>query len=281
MKPTFTKPTTDEELIAYHLGELPRWRRMQMRRRLERDEELAAQSEEIAATLRVFCCDPAPVVSDAMLESSWQRVRGSLGVLEAPQRSRNGWAWATVAASLVAVVLLAVVAETHGGLTGPPPPKTAVNGSDSPKSWSQKLLTELHRNKPGAQPYNNRPGPLTTAPVDAVAEDPALATHLDTAERVLTEVSHTDGPLQPATREQVHRLLLENALYHQSAEQRGDRTTAAVIDDLGRVLISLDAEPLSAEQKERERDPDAFRLQMNLGGVLLDLRILHHNPDSQ
>jgi hypothetical protein len=275
------KPTNDEELIAYHLGELSRWRRMQMRRRLERDEELAAQSEEIVATLRAFCCDPAPVVSEAAVERSWQRVRGSLGVLEAPRRSRV-WAWSTASASLVAVLLLAVVFETHGVLVGPPPqPKTAANDSGSPKNWSQRLLAELHRNKPGAQPYNNRPGPLTTAPVDAVAEDPALATHLDTAERVLTEVSHTDGPLQPETREQVHRLLLENAIYHQSAEQRGDGATAAVIDDLGRVLISLDAEPLNAEQKERERNPDAFRLQMNLGGVLLDLRILHHNSDSQ
>jgi hypothetical protein len=272
------KRTTDEELMAYHLGDLSRWRRMQMHRGLERDAELAAQSEEIAATLRAFCCDPAPVVSDAMVEHSWQRVRGSLGVLEAPRRSRV-WVWSTASASIVAVLLLAVVAETHG-LIGwpPPPPKTTASDSGSPKNWSQKLLAELHR-KPVAQPYNNRPGPLTTAPVDAVAEDPALATHLDTAERVLTEVSHTNGPLQPETREQVHRLLLENAVYHQSAEQRGDRATAAVIDDLGRVLISLDAEPLSAEQKER--DPDAFRLQMNLGGVLLDLRILHHNSDSQ
>ena len=119
------------------------------------------------------------------------------------------------------------------------------------------------------KPYNNRPGPLTTEPVDVVADDPALAAHLDTAERLLTEVSHTDGPLQPETREQVRRLMLSNAVYHRTAEQHGDLATAAVIDDLGRVLISLDAEPA--------HDPDALRVHMNLGGVLLDLRILHHN----
>jgi hypothetical protein len=104
-----------------------------------------------------------------------------------------------------------------------------------------------------------------------------LALHLDAAERVLTEVSHTDGPLRPETREQVDRLLLENAMYYQSAEQHGDMETAAVIDDLGRVLTSLDAEPLDAERKHQGSDPDAFRLQMDLGGVLLDLRILHHS----
>src|SRR6185312_12042264 len=41
------KTVREEDLIAYHLGELSRWQRMQMRRRLERDPELAAESEEI------------------------------------------------------------------------------------------------------------------------------------------------------------------------------------------------------------------------------------------
>ena len=147
------------------------------------------------------------------------------------------------------------------------------------KTWSASLLDELHRHK--REQVNQRPGPLTTAPVDAVAEDPALAAHLDSAERVLTEVSHVDGPLPQETRAQVHSLLLENAVYRQSAELRGDMATAVVIDDLGRVLISLDAEPQAAaggaKGQAAAQEADAFRLQLNIGGVLLDLRILHHN----
>jgi hypothetical protein len=38
------------------------------------------------------------------------------------------------------------------------------------------------------------------------------------------------------------------------------------------VLISLDAEP-----QESARDADAVRLQVGIGSVLFDLRILHHN----
>ena len=216
------KTVGEEDLIAYHLGELSRWKAMRMRRRLERDPVLAAESEEIAATLRVFCCGPAPAVSDAMVERSWERVRGSLGVLEAPPRSKRVWAWSTAGAGAAAVILLAVVTDVPGSHGGPPPVKTASNQIAAVKTWSQRLVDELHRHKAAAVPYNNHPGPLTTAPVDAVAEDPALATHLDTAERVLTEVSHTDGPLAEDTREQVHRLLLENAVYHQSAAQHGD-----------------------------------------------------------
>jgi len=272
------KTILEEDLIAYHLGELSWWQSMQVRRRLEHDPLLAAESEEIAATLRVFCCDPAPAVSDAMVERSWERVRGSLGVLEAPRRSKRVWVWSTVGVCAAGVILFAVIADvpTSKGGGNHPPVQTVSNQVAAEKTWSQRLVDELHRHKAAPTPYNNHPGPLTTAPVDAVAEDPALATHLDTAERVLTEVSHAEGPLGQDTREQVHRLLLENAVYHQSAAQHGDMATAAVIDDLGRVLISLDAEPTLAET-QRAHDPDAFRLQMNLGGVLLDLRILHHN----
>jgi hypothetical protein len=268
------KTFSEEELIAHHLGELSWWKEKLLRRRLAVDVKFAADSEEIAATLRVFSSDPTPEVSEALLQRSWHRVRGSLGVLDSPPRSWRPWMWAAV--STIAVIAIAAIVAIPRIDTVKPSIETAENGVPQARTWSQRLLGELRRNKPDAEPYNHRPGPLTTAPVDAVAEDPALATHLDTAERVLTEVSHTDGPLQPETREQVHRLLLENAVYHQSAEQHGDMETAAVIDDLGRLLTSLDAEPLNVE-REQSANPGAIRLEVNLGGVLLDLRILHHN----
>jgi|GEM_PF-1105045 len=271
------KSVREEELIAYHLGEMSRWQRMQLRRQLERDADLAAESEEIAATLRAFAADSVMPETEAALDRSWERVRGSLGVLDSAPRSRKALLWAGAGVVAVGALALAVVMQLPSKHLPQPVVQTASNGAVAVKSWSQSLLQELHTHKPVATPFNNRPGPLTTAPVDAVAEDPQLAMHLDTAERVLTEVSHADGPLQQGTREQVHRLLLENAVYRQSAEQHGDMATAAVIDDLGRVLISLDAEPTSAEPQQRASDPDAFRLHMNIGGVLLDLRILHHN----
>jgi len=108
--------------------------------------------------------------------------------------------------------------------------------------------------------------------VDAIADDPAMAAHLDSAERVLTEVSHEDGPLPVEERVQVHHLLLRNAVYQRTAQERGDFAAASVMDDLGRVLISLDAEP-----QESAHDADAVRLQVRMGSVLFDLRILHHN----
>ena len=268
------KTIREEDLIAFHLGDLSWWRKALIRRRIEFDAELAEESEEIAKTLRVFSCDHAPLVPEVLLERSWQRVRRSMGVLDMPRRSRRAWIWATASVGAAAVLVLAAII-TILRTPATRSPEIAGDSTDAPASWSQRLQAALHT--PSAEAYRHRPGPLTTVPVDAVAEDPALALHLDAAERVLTEVSHTDGPLRPETREQVGRLLLENAVYYQSAEQRGDMQTAAVIDDLGRVLNSLDAEPLDDEREHHRSSPDAFRLQMDLGGVLLDLRILHHS----
>lgn len=262
---------TEDDLISYHLEELGWWKRQQVRRALEHDPALASASEEIAATLRAYCCEPAPVVTDEMVERSWQRVRGSLGVVEAKPK-RHAWVWASAGVVAAAAVLLVVVGlPPHKTGATPEAVTTASNTSAAP-TLGGRILEELHlRHKP--QQFNGRPGPLTTAPAD----EALMAQHLDQAERVLTEVSHVEGPLDRETREQVHGLLLNNALYHAKAEQHGDLAAASVIDDLGRVLTALDAEPEHATRKQEQHDPDAFRMEMSIGGVLLDLRILHDN----
>jgi len=266
---------TEDDLIAYHLGELSWLRRRQLRSALEKDAALAAESEAIAETLRAFGAEPAPVVDEAMLERTWQRVRPTLEVLSpVPHRARTLWmvgGGSALAGATAVVVLVLTFAQRV------PSQQEAVNGepAGSIAARAHDLLAELQGKSKVAGANNNQAGSVMVLP-DAVAEDPSLAAHLDMAERVLTEVSHSDGRLQPETQDQVHRLLLENAMYYQSAETRGDISTAAVIDDLGRVLTSLDAEPRASAH-----DEDSFRLQMKVGDVLLDLRILDHDTKKQ
>jgi len=265
---------TEDDLIAYHLGELSWWQRRQVRSALEKDAALAAESEAIAETLRAFGADAAPIVDDAMLERSWQRVRPSLEVLT-PERSRMRTLWmmgaggALAGATAVVVLLLTF---GHRVTT-----QEAANGgqAETVAARAHDFLEELKGKGSARRNVNEQAGQVVVLH-DAVAEDPSLAAHLDTAERVLTEVSHSDGRLEPETREQVHRLLLENAVYYESAETHGDMSTAAVIDDLGRVLTALDAEP-----RESAHDEDAVRLQIHVGNVLLDLRILDHDTAKQ
>jgi hypothetical protein len=268
------KNFSEDDLIGYHLGELSWLKRRQVRSALEKDAALAAESEAIAETLRAFGGEPAPVVDEAMLERSWQRVRPALEVL-APERSRTRTLWMVGAGSALAgATAVVVVLLTFGHRV--PTQETAIGGPpETMAARAHDLLEELQGKKTASGSSKSGTGSVITLP-DAVADDPSLAAHLDTAERVLTEVSHSDGRLQPETQEQVHRLLLENAMYYQSAESRGDASTAAVIDDLGRVLTSLDAEP-----REGSHDEDSVRLQIHVGDVLLDLRILDHGTKKQ
>ena len=273
------KTIDENELIAYHLRELSPLRMRAVRAALERDATLAAESEEIAETLRAFGGGPAPVVDEAMLERTWQSMRPSLAVLTPEVKQHNWrWAWMLGAGLAAAAVVLTMVLPVHrtAQLDVVAVNRTATaEDTGTPSTSANAVIQELDATRSvAASPsrYNNRPGPLTTAPA---AADPALAAHLDSAERLLTQVSHQQGLLPVEARREVHHLLLENALYQQSAQAHGDLAEANVMDDLGRVLVSLDAAP-----PETTSSNDSFLLQMNVGGVLFDLRILKHNKSS-
>jgi hypothetical protein len=232
------KHFTEEELIAYQLHE--RSAESAIRSHLEHCTECADLSESIAETLRVFSADPAPQPD---LERNWQRLRGNLSVLTPERRSifdllRRFAMWPTIGAAAAALILLMVF------------------------GW-QTHHTKVRRNI-----VINGHGPLTTEPVD-----PAISNHLDAAERLLTEVNNSSGPLDSVTREQAHSLLLQNAVYVRNARDSGDLAEAAVLENFGRVLTTLDNEPSTQHSTWR------LRLEMNTSGLLLDIRILRQNDD--
>jgi hypothetical protein len=233
------KHFSEEELIAYQLHESSG--EGAVARHLESCPECADLSESIAETLRVFSADPVPQPD---LERNWQKLRGNLSVLTPERRSvfelfRGSWAWPSVGFATAALVLLTVFGmRIHR--TSETRHTLAVNGH----------------------------GPLTTEPTD-----PAIANHLDAAERLLTEVNNSSGTLDDTTREQAHSLLLQNAVYVRSARESGDLAEAAVLENFGRVLTTLDNEPPTEHSSWR------LRLEMNTSGLLLDIRILRQNDD--
>ncbi len=233
------KHFSEEELIAYQLHESSN--EAAVSRHLEGCLECADLSESIAETLRVFSADPAPQPDR---EQNWQRLRGNLRVLtpESHLRSRLlrwHWAWPAIGFAAAALVLLSVFGlRIHR--TSETRHNIAVNGH----------------------------GPLTTEPAD-----PAIANHLEAAERLLTEVNNSAGALDDTTREQAHTLLLRNAVYVHNARESGDLAEAAVLENFGRVLTTLDNEPQTPHSTLR------LRLEMNTSGLLLDIRILRQNDD--
>jgi hypothetical protein len=242
---------SEEDLIAYQLHESSD--EASIRRHLEACSECAVLSDSIAETLRIFSSEPVPQPD---LERNWHRLRGNLSVLTPPSRRRffpRIALWSTaglIAAGLLLVIFVGVhVTRDHDRIAA--------------------LLPAINRvSHPNATAINGH-GPLTTEPID-----PAVANHLDTAERLLTEVNHTSGALDPATRAQAHDLLLSNALYVRTARDHGDLAQAAVLDDLGRVLTTLDNDSSTHNTLQ-------VRLEMNTSGLLLDIRILRQNDNRQ
>jgi hypothetical protein len=236
------KHFTEDDLIAYQLQEGSN--DIAVRKHLETCPDCADLSESIAETLRVFSAEPVPQPD---LERNWQRLRGNLIVHSPQQRSlfdllRQHWMWPAVGVAAAALILLGVFGlQTHRARA--PRPNYAINGR----------------------------GPLTTQPTGPVI-DPAIANHLDSAERFLTEVNNSHGPLDPTTREQAHDLLLKNAVYVQTARDNGDLAEAALLERFGRVLTTLDNEP-------PHQSTWRVRLEMNTSGLLLDIRILQQNDD--
>ena len=233
------KHFSEEELIAYQLHESSD--QVAISRHLEGCSQCADLSESIAETLRVFSAEPAP---EPNLERNWQRLRGNLNVLTPKQHRifdvmRWHWAWPAIGFAAAALVLMTVF-----GLR-----------IHDTRAVNRNFAVNGH-------------GPLTTQPVD-----PAIANHLEAAERLLTEVNNSPGDLDDATREQAHNLLLKNAVYVRNARDNGDLAQAAVLENFGRVLTTLDNEPSSPHSTLR------LRVEMNTSGLLLDIRILRQNDD--
>ena len=229
------KHFTEEELIAYQLRESED--EQAVRRHLDACAQCAAVSDSIAETLRIFSAEPVPHPD---LDHNWQRLRGNLSVLTPERKSRfsflrTRWAWPAAGLAAAALALIAAIGiHSHR----PVKPNYAINGH----------------------------GPLTTQPVD-----PDIANHIDAAERLLTEVNNASGTIDSTTRDQAHALMLTNAVYVRQARTSGDLAEAAVLEDLGRVLTTLDNEPATPESAWR------LRIEMNTNGLLCDLRVLHQN----
>ena len=236
------KHIPEDDLIAYQLREPGD--DQGIRTHLEACSDCAALSESIAETLRVFSSEPVPRVD---LDHAWQQLQGRLpsAPASAPSARRwwaRPWAWSGLGIA-VALVVLAVSFNVHAHRS------------------AERRRADL---------AFHRPGPLTEQPTD-----PAIANHLDSAERLLTEVNHASGPLDETTRSQAHDLLLKNAVYVHQAREGGDLAEASVLENLGRVLTTLDHEPPAPEKGWH------IRLEMNTDGLLLDIRILRQNDTRQ
>jgi len=104
--------------------------------------------------------------------------------------------------------------------------------------------------------------------------------HLDRSERLLMELDHAGhltrldrGPLE----REASDLLEDNRLYRQTAAASSDPALASLLDRLGRVLVEVAHDPSTLEGDSSTR----AREQMNLDGLLFELRVLRDRQDSK
>lgn len=167
------------DLIAYHLHELSPRRYRALRRALELNPALAAESEAIASTLRALHTgQQIPTLDAAILERNWQRLRPSLLVLE-PQSPAHGWrkpfAMGAGLAALAAAILF-VSWQRHPLAL----PASTASLAPSPLSTTDQSAPIFYpTSQSSARPYNNRPGPLTTAPVSTGLHNVLLLSYPD------------------------------------------------------------------------------------------------------
>jgi len=120
-------PFDQNDLIAYHLHELPPQRARALRRALRTDAQLALEFEAIAATLSAFSKDEAVLPLDAgTLDRYWLALLPSLAAhapkLFVPRSLFHGWRLAAVAGTTLAATTLLISLHHH---RHPPAPKVA------------------------------------------------------------------------------------------------------------------------------------------------------------
>lgn len=126
--------------------------------------------------------------------------------------------------------------------------------------------------------YTNRPP--THSPIQATNNGQlpqrvlvvALGDYLDRSEMLLVEVAHAGRPEDldlDTQRQYAHELVATNRLYRQTALRVGDVGTAALLDQLERVLLQVEHAP----QNVTGSDLQQLRQQIESGGLLFKVRV--------
>jgi hypothetical protein len=100
-----------------------------------------------------------------------------------------------------------------------------------------------------------------------------LSDHLDRSQMVLVELASADdqGTVDISSeRARAEQLLASNRLYRQTALSNGDRSLAAVLDELERVLVDVAASPEHVSAK----DLNDVQRRIEANGLLFKVRVL-------
>jgi hypothetical protein len=228
-----TTHLTEEQLVAHYYGESKSEAEAHLRECAECRGELRALEQVLA----VAEAEPAPERGEEYGAQVWTRIRARLPE-HAPKHAWGGlfikfprWTWAPVAAMLI------VGAFFLGYYLRQTPPMVDEPGRGVAAIRQHVILV-------------------------------ALGDHIDRSQMVLLELTNaTDAS---GDQERVRDLLADNRLYRQTALENEDRATAAVLEELERILLEV------ANSPEGLSGPALERIQARIQGqgILFKVRVV-------
>jgi hypothetical protein len=237
------KHVSEEELIAYHQGELQR--RQEIADHLASCGACRGELGKLEAFLKALEQLRVPDPGEDFERRAWQRLAPRL-----PEKRLRWWrAWLEPrrAAAFAGVAAVAVLAFVVGRLTVKP----------STKGGAPAL---------GAEQVRER------VLVVAVGE------HLGKSEMMLIELANAEptGPKAKqvnisAEQKRAEDLLDENRLYRQTALQQGDTALASVLDELERTLLDVAHSPDEVTPAQLE----SLQKRMEARGILFKVRVVN------
>jgi hypothetical protein len=231
---------SEEQLVAhyYHDDDAP----AAAESHLAGCTECRLQFDTISRVLTLVGETPLPERGDGYADQVWTRLRWKLGA----RRRRARWTSLVAAAAVLAVAFFAGQ-WWHARNLAPSPVVTA----------------------------SNKPGQVTTPVVQAGAQERVLlvvvSDHLESSERMLTEVANADPRRNfDVAGDRAAELVASNRIYRQSATNRGDQRIASLLSDIEPILVELS----HAGKTMSPDDLAAIQKRIESKGLLFKVRVM-------
>ncbi|HXR76184.1 MAG TPA: hypothetical protein VN737_09445 [Bryobacteraceae bacterium] len=191
--------------------------------------ECGEECDAVYRTLQLLRNWEAPELAPGYESAVWQKLAASLPQQRRAFRFRRPNAVWTAAAALAAMIVVAISLQFAGSRVQEPPADTAQASDAGQRILSVAVTDHIERTMAVLSPL-----------VNAEPQHPARFTDVSVEQNTVED------------------LLAENRLYRQTAVQDKDRNTAALLDEIGQVLVELEHSPAKLS------GPQAHDLQQRL-----------------
>jgi len=235
---------TEDELVLHYYGEMDAAAETRVTTHLSDCAECHASYGRLQRVMALVDSVPAADAPEGFERIAWARLETAL-----PDRRHGLFSWLVYSPARLAFAALVVA---------------LVGGAFYAGRQMPGRTTATVANGASASPSNGIRERILL--VD-------LGDHLDRSQMMLVELVSADsgGPVDISSeRSRAEQLLAANRLYRETAVKTGDAATAALLDELERILVDVAASPSTLTQN----DLDEVRRRIESKGLLFKVRVV-------